>query len=119
MSATVLSIDEVGQDYPIPLLSRRMVRGEQMLWAHVELKVGCDVAMHQHESEQIAYVISGRVIWRFGEPDTDEYREQEVAGGTVVHLPGNLPHGVMVIEDSVILDVLSPPGLMGVDHQDS
>lgn len=119
MNAIVQSIGDVDQDSPIPLLNRRMVQGEQMLWAHVELKAGCDVAMHRHESEQIAYVISGRVVWRFGQPDTDAYREQEVVGGTVVHLPGNFPHGVRVIEDSVILDVLSPPSQMGVDHQDS
>ena len=77
------------------------------------------MAMHQHDNEQIAFVISGRVRWRFGEPDTEGYSEQGTGGGTVVHLPGGFPHGVIALEDTVILDVLSPPGEMGVDHQNS
>ena len=90
-----------------------------MLWAHVELAKGCEVATHFHENEQIAYVISGRVLWRLGEVGSADYTEQESVGGTVVHLPSNFPHGVLALEDSVILDVLSPPGEMGVDHQDA
>ena len=88
-----------------------------MLWAYVDLSKGCEVAMHEHESEQIAFVISGGVIWRLGDPDSSDYREQEVEGGSVVHLPGGFPHGVRALEDTVILDVLSPPGEMGVDRQ--
>ena len=55
--------------------------------------------------------------WRLGEEGSAEYREQEVGGGTVVLLPGGFPHGVDALEDTVILDVLSPPGPMGVDRQ--
>jgi quercetin dioxygenase-like cupin family protein len=119
MAATIQSIDHVQRDNPIALLTRRRVFGEQMLWAYVDLAQGCEVAMHSHENEQIAYVISGRVRWKLGEPNSPEYREQEVAGGTVVHLPGGFPHGVQALADSVILDVLAPPGEMGVDRQDA
>lgn len=90
-----------------------------MLWAYVNLAKGCRVAMHSHENEQIAFVISGRVVWRLGDEDSPEHREVEVQGGTVIHLPSNFPHGVHALEDTVILDVLSPPGAMGVDRQGS
>ena len=88
-----------------------------MLWAYVDLARGCNVANHAHENEQIAFVISGKVRWRLGVVGSPEYREEVVSGGTVVHLPGGLEHGVEALEDSVILDVLSPPGDMGVDRQ--
>jgi quercetin dioxygenase-like cupin family protein len=94
------------------------VFGKQMLWAHVILAAGCDVATHSHESEQIAFIISGKVRWRFGEAGSDEYQEVESGAGTVVELPSNYPHGLLVLEDAVILDVLSPPGEMGVDRQE-
>ena len=119
MNATIHSVANIECDNPIALLTRRRVYGERMLWAHVNLAEGCEVALHQHENEQIAFVISGKVRWRLGEPGTDSYSEQVTEGGTVVHLPGGFPHGVVALEDTVILDVLSPPGEMGVDHQDS
>jgi quercetin dioxygenase-like cupin family protein len=67
--------------------------------------------------EQVACVMSGRVLWRLGEPGSADYRELEVTGGNVVELPSNFPHGVTAIEHTVIFDVLSPPGEMGVDKQ--
>ena len=119
MNAGIYLLEDVERDSPIALLNRRRVFGEQMLWAHVELAEGCEVAMHSHENEQIAFVISGRVLWRLGEPGTENYSEQESVGGTVVHLPSGFPHGVLALEDTVILDVLSPPGEMGIDNQDA
>lgn len=86
-----------------------------MLFAMINLDKGCVVAVHSHASEQIAYVISGRVKWTLG----PERTEVEVTGGHVVRLPGDYPHGVEALEDTVILDVLSPVGAMGVDSQKS
>lgn len=37
--------------------------------------------------------------------------------GQVVLLPSNCLHGVETLEDSLLIDVLSPPGPMGVDSQ--
>lgn len=88
-----------------------------MLWAYVELAKGCHVASHFHDSEQIAYVVRGKLLWRLGEEGTDGFSEVVVEGGTVIHLPSNVPHSVTALEDAVVLDVLSPPGEMGVDRQ--
>lgn len=109
--------DEIEADHPIPLLHRKLVTGEQILVAMVSLEKGCHVALHHHVSEQIAYVMSGRVRWSLGMPGTAERREFEMTGGEVLHLPSNLPHEVFALEDTTILDMLSPPGPMGVDSQ--
>ena len=110
--------NEIEADHPIPLLHRQMLRGEQILVAMVNLEAGCKVARHHHASEQIAYLISGRVRWGLGEPGTVERREFEMTGGEILHLPSNLPHEVEALEETHILDMLSPPGPMGVDSQD-
>lgn len=117
MQATVHSWDKVKGDNPVARLSRRIVSGEKAMVARVELEPGCEVATHHHEMEQIACVMSGRVLWRLGEPGAPDYREEEVVGGQVVVLPSNVPHGVTAFEQTVIFDVLSPPGAMGVDKQ--
>jgi len=116
MNATNTNWEEISEDNPIPLLTRRMVKGEKALVARVFLKKGCQVALHHHESEQIAVHVSGEVLWRVGAP---EYREVVLRGGDVMVLPSNVPHSVEAIEDTLIFDVLTPIGPMGVDSQKS
>lgn len=113
----VHSWSNVEPDHPIDKLTRQRVMAERVMVARVELASGCEVAMHHHEMEQVACVMSGRVLFRLGEPGSPDYRETEVAGGQVVELPSNFPHGVTALEDTLIFDILSPPGEMGVDKQ--
>jgi len=108
---------DVEQDHPVPLLHRKLITGEKILLAMIELEKGCTVALHHHPNEQIAFVISGHVRWGIGVPGTPDRREFEMHGGEVLHLPSNLPHEIETLEDSQILDMLSPPGPMGVDQQ--
>ena len=117
MNATNYQWDDAPSDKPIPLLSRRKIEGEKMLVARVFLEQGCKVTKHQHESEQIAVHLSGKVLWRVGEPGSPEYREVILGGGEVMVLPSNVPHSVDALEDTLIVDVLSPIGPMGVDSQ--
>ncbi len=106
---------EVEVDNPIPLLSRRKVLGDKTLVARVNLAKGCLVATHTHDSEQVAVVLSGKVRWFVGpEGDTRDLVMQE---GEVLVIPSNSPHGIEALEDAEIIDILSPPGLMGIDHQ--
>lgn len=115
MSAKATNWSSAECDYPIPLLTRRRVEGKNILVARVRLEAGCYVAPHRHESEQIAVILSGRVRWTTGEPGSEE--EREMAGGDVMVLPSNVPHSVLAIEETEVLDILSPPGPMGVDSQ--
>lgn len=117
MDATIYSLSNVQEDSPVPLLFRRKVSGERILLAHIRLEKGCHVALHSHENEQVAYVVSGRMKWVLGAPGTPEHREVIVEGGTVLHLPSNFPHGADALEDTLIVDLLSPPGDMGIDKQ--
>ena len=119
MSAMNIQWSEIPEDNPIPLLTRRIVRGEKMLIAQVKLEKGCHVALHHHESEQIAVHISGTALWHIGEPGSPEYREVILRGGEVMVLPSNVPHSVDALEDTLIYDTLSPIGPRGVDNQKS
>ena len=119
VNATVYPLSEVASDNPIPLLYRKRVFGERMLLAQVHLKAGCHVALHHHENEQVAYVVRGKVRWILGEPGTSEHREVVAGEDTVIHLPSHFPHAVHAMEDTLIIDLLSPPGEMGIDRQSS
>lgn len=110
--------DAIEEDHPIALIHRKRIRADRLLLARVRLDQGCHVAPHRHESEQVAWIMSGRVRWSLGEPGTSEYRQVETGAGEVVRLPSGFLHGVDALEDTLILDILSPPGDMGIDTQD-
>jgi quercetin dioxygenase-like cupin family protein len=117
MQANAFRWPDVSEDNPIQHLRRRMIKGEQMLVAKVSLEKGCHVDVHQHVSEQMAIVVSGHVRWTIGAEGSAGRTEVDMRGGEVMHLPANVPHGVDALEDTEIIDVLSPAGPMGVDHQ--
>ena len=48
------------------LLDRRLITGDRMMLAHVYLKKGCVVPKHQHENEQLTYILSGALHFWIG-----------------------------------------------------
>lgn len=98
--------DDVPLENLNPLLGRRLITGERMMVAQVVLKKECVVPQHHHENEQISYVVSGALRFLMGE-DQDE--EIIVRGGEVLVVPSNLPHYVVALEDSLVVDLFSPP----------
>jgi quercetin dioxygenase-like cupin family protein len=89
-----------------PLLDRRLVTGERVMLAHAHLKRGCIVPMHRHVHEQFAYIVQGKVRFTLGEESGET---MTLTPGEVVHLPSDLPHAAEALEDSLVLDVFSPP----------
>jgi quercetin dioxygenase-like cupin family protein len=87
-------------------ISRRLVTGERMMIAHVYLKKGDDVPRHSHENEQITYILSGALQFWFGE---DGEHEMTVRAGEVVVIPSHLPHRALALEDTLDVDIFSPP----------
>jgi quercetin dioxygenase-like cupin family protein len=118
MNARAYRWSQVEQDQPIPLLTRQRIHGANILAAKVHLGTGCHVALHNHPSEQLAIVLSGRVRWTIGEEGSNQ-DTVEMGGGEVLLIPSNVWHSVDALEDTEIVDILSPPGAMGVDSQNS
>ncbi|MFT3685416.1 MAG: cupin domain-containing protein [Phycisphaerales bacterium] len=100
---------ELTEDAPMPLLARRRIIGNQAMISRVVLKQGCEVPSHSHANEQFAVLLSGTMRFGLGEPRTTQHREVTLHAGEVLHLPSNLPHSAFAVEESVILDVFSPP----------
>ena len=101
------------KDRPMPGLWRRRVVGEQAMLSQVFLEKGTFVPSHSHANEQMAIVVSGRL--RFGLAGG---REVIVGAGQVLHLPPDAPHSAEALEDSLVLDVFSPPSATtGIDRR--
>lgn len=98
-------------------IERRRIIGEKMMISRVQLAKGFVVGSHQHANEQFAIVLSGRMRFGVGGEGTPEHEVMTVVGGEVLWLPSNVPHWAEALEDSVVLDLFSPPSeKTGVDR---
>lgn len=99
-----------------PRISRSLITGERTMLAHVYLKKGAVVPMHSHDNEQITYVIEGALQFRIGD---DGPQALVVRSGEVLHLPSNVPHEAVALEDTLDVDVFTPPRQDWLDGTDS
>ena len=97
------------------LLERRLITGERMMLAHVYLDKGCIVPRHSHENEQITYILEGALRFWLGE---DEQEQVVVRAGEVLLIPSNLPHKAEALEDTLDVDIFSPPRQDWLDKTD-
>jgi len=97
-------------------LSRRLITGERMMLAHVYLDKGCIVPKHAHENEQLTYILEGALRFWIGEDGAEEI---VVRAGEVLHIPSNVPHKAQALEDTLDVDVFSPPRQDWLNHTDS
>ena len=68
---------------------RRLVSTERMMVAHVYLDEGAVVPRHEHENEQLTYILEGVLRFRLGD---DESELVDVHAGEILHIPSWLPH---------------------------
>ena len=97
-------------------ISRRLVTGDQMMLAHVYLDRGAVVPRHQHHNEQLTYIISGGLRFWIGEDETEVI---DVRAGEVLHIPSNVWHKAEALDDTLDVDVFSPPRADWLNHTDS
>ncbi len=86
-----------------PAITRQVLHTETMTLARLRLAKGALVPWHRHGNEQIATVLEGRL--RF----SADGQERIVSAGESVALAANEAHEVEALEDSLVLDVFSPP----------
>ena len=96
-------------------LSRRLVTADRMMLAHVYLNKGCIVPKHSHENEQLTYILEGALHFWIGE---NGEKEVTVRAGEVLVIPSNVPHKAEAIEDTLDVDVFSPPRQDWLDKTD-
>jgi quercetin dioxygenase-like cupin family protein len=115
-ACTLTSWDDVPRERVTDLLDRQLITGERVMLAHVHLKRGCVVPKHRHENEQFTYIIDGALRFSLGE---DGQEEVVVRSGQVLHIPGNVWHEAEALEDTLDMDVFSPPRADWLDGTDT
>jgi quercetin dioxygenase-like cupin family protein len=85
------------------LLSRKFISCDRVMISQLFLKKGCTVPAHSHENEQVSYVLKGALKF------TVNGKDIVLSEGEVMHIPSNVVHSAVALEDTLDLDVFSPP----------
>jgi quercetin dioxygenase-like cupin family protein len=107
---------DIPEERVTDVISRKLITGDDMMLAHVYLKKDALVPQHSHHNEQLTYILSGALRFQIG---ADRSKEVTVRAGEVLHIPSNVPHEALALEDTLDVDVFSPPRQDWLDGTDS
>ena len=85
------------------ILRKTTIHGDKTMMCEFRLSKGAEIPPHDHPYEQIGYMISGKMQFIIGD---GSFLTQP---GDSWCIPDNVPHQVEVLEDSIVVEVFSPP----------
>src|SRR6476469_7047924 len=94
--------DAIPKEVLSKTIARKIITGDKAMVAQVCIAKGGVVPLHQHESEQITYILEGALQFEL------EGKTVVVHAGEVLHIPSNVPHSAVALEDTLDLDIFSP-----------
>lgn len=97
-------------------ISRKLITGQQMMLAQVFLAKGAVVPKHQHHNEQFTYILTGGLRFFMGDDGAEVI---DVRAGEVLHIPSNVWHKAEALEDTLDVDIFSPPREDWLNHTDT
>lgn len=114
-SVTFFRWEDMPKEKVSDMLDRRLITGDRIMLTHVYLKKGAIVPQHSHENEQITYILEGGLRFWIGK---DESQVIDVLPGEVLHIPSFVLHKAEALENTVDVDVFSPPRQDWLDKTD-
>lgn len=84
-------------------IRRRMIAGTKEMLVRWEFDKGAVAARHSHPHEQIVVMVEGRLKLIVGDA------ERILGRDDIVVIPPNIPHEAEALEDTVVIDIFSPP----------
>ena len=115
-SVTFYRWEDMPKEKVSDTLDRRLITGDSMMLTHVYLKKGSIVPQHQHDNEQITYILEGGLRFWIGK---DQAQVIDVMAGDVLHIPSNVFHKAEALEDTLDVDIFSPPRQDWLDKTDA
>jgi unsaturated pyranuronate lyase len=84
-------------------IRRRMIAGTKEMMVRWEFDKGAVAARHSHPHEQIVVMVEGRLKLIVGGA------ERILGPDDIVVIPPDIPHEAEALEDTVVIDIFSPP----------
>jgi len=96
------SWDSIEPEKMTDKLGRQTVFGQNSNLARVTAMAGAVAARHHHVSEEFFWVVSGSARMTFDD------REELVKAGEMMVIPPNVPHSIVMLEETVFIDFFAP-----------
>ena len=116
---THMKWDDVERESVTHDIARQLFTGKRMMLAQVFLDKGAIVPKHSHDNEQLTWVVEGALKFWLGNEGEPGYEERIVSAGEVMYIPSNVPHKAEALEDTLDVDVFSPPRQDWLDGTDT
>ena len=83
---------------------RRKILGYDagLMMTHIEFKMGAIGKVHKHEHRQVTFIQKGSFEVQIGG------KKQILKSGDSFFVPSNVEHGVVALEESLLVDVFAP-----------
>jgi quercetin dioxygenase-like cupin family protein len=94
-------------------IGRQLLVGTNIMVARVLLKKGARVPLHSHHNEQVTYILEGALHFYI------DNKEITVSAGEVLCIPPHMPHEALALEDTVDVDIFTPPRQDWLDKEDA
>ena len=85
-----------------PQITRRVVHTENLTIARLQIAKDAVVPEHSHVNEQVATVERGALKFQLAGQDI------VLRDGQSLAIPSNVPHSVVALEDTTVVDIFSP-----------
>lgn len=95
-------LERMSDDEISDLYRRKMVFGESITVARVEVKQGAVTQPHTHQNEEVIIVLKG--AWRFQMAG----REETLRANQMLIIPPGVEHSAEAVEDTVAIDICTP-----------
>jgi len=85
------------------LVRKTLAQGQSMMICEFKFDALVEIPIHTHPHEQVGYLVEGHVEMVI------DGKKYELKKGDSYYAPSNVPHGVFILEPSVIVDTFCPP----------
>lgn len=82
---------------------RTMATTDEAMLCEFYLLKGSEIPVHSHMNDQVGYVVYGKIEVTIGK------KTRICHAGESYAIPGGIEHKVMVLADTLAIDVFSPP----------
>lgn len=114
------SWSDIPLEHLSPLISRKLIYNDQLMLAQVFLKAGALVPAHEHHNQQATYILDGCLRFWLGEhADAPASVFTDVHAGQVLLIPGGVRHRALALEETLDLDVFTPPRQDWIEKSDA
>ena len=95
-------LDDLAEHKPAQGFTGKLIHSENMTVVNWSIESGSAFPEHSHPHEQIGYVVKGSFEATLGDETST------IHAGDTYYVPPNLVHGVIALEEGILLDIFTP-----------